>query len=54
MGGLVGSSEALLGGFAFGYLLAKMINRLVGWVEGSLQRQLQLAHTLDPLEGGVS
>ncbi|HEV2854323.1 MAG TPA: NAD(P)/FAD-dependent oxidoreductase [Thermoanaerobaculia bacterium] len=53
-GGLVGLVEAASGGFGFGYLLARMINGLVGWVETSLWRQLQMAHTLDPLEGGAS
>jgi protoporphyrinogen oxidase len=44
--GLLGAGT---GGFAFGWLLARMINGLIGWEESLLRRQI-VARTLDPLE----
>jgi hypothetical protein len=44
--GLLGAGIA---GFAFGWLLARMINGLIGWEELLLRRQI-VARTIDPLE----
>jgi protoporphyrinogen oxidase len=44
--GLIGAG---LGGFLFGWLLAKAINGLIGWEELLLRRQI-MARTVDPLE----
>jgi protoporphyrinogen oxidase len=44
--GLVGAG---LGGFLFGWLLARAINGLIGWEELLLRRQI-MARTVDPLE----
>jgi hypothetical protein len=44
--GLLGAGAA---GFAFGWLLAWMINGLIGWEELLLRRQI-VARTIDPLE----
>jgi protoporphyrinogen oxidase len=49
-GALVGLGEASLGGFAFGWLLARTINAVVGAHETALIRRLELARTLDPTE----
>ena len=49
-GALIGLLEGGLVGFAFGYLLARAINMLVGLYEASIRRRLQLARALDPLE----
>ncbi len=49
-GALVGFGEAALGGFGFGYLLARLINGVVRWHEMALIRRLELARTLDPTE----
>jgi hypothetical protein len=45
----VGLLGAGLGGFVFGWLLARAINGLIGWEELLLRRQV-VARTLDPLE----
>jgi protoporphyrinogen oxidase len=45
----IGLLSAGTGGFAFGWLLARMINGLIGWEESLLRRQI-VARTLDPLE----
>ncbi|MFN2384503.1 MAG: NAD(P)/FAD-dependent oxidoreductase, partial [Gemmatimonadota bacterium] len=47
----VGTAEAAVGGFVFGAVLAGAINLLVRWHETLLRRELQVAGTLDPLEG---
>lgn len=49
-GAVSGFVEGVLGGFAFGYLLAWLVNLLIAWHEGLLQRELQIAGTLDPLD----
>ena len=51
-GVLVGVAEAAIGGFGFGWLLARLINVLVGHAERSAIRECQLARTLDPLDSG--
>jgi len=45
----IGLLGAGIGGFAFGWLLARAINGLIGWQELLLRRQI-VARTLDPLE----
>jgi protoporphyrinogen oxidase len=45
----IGLLGAGIGGFVFGWLIARTINGLIGWEESLLRRQI-LAHTLDPLE----
>ncbi len=47
-GGLVGMVEAALGGFAFGWLLATAINKLVAWHETTYKRQAQMDKLLEP------
>ena len=49
MGAGIGLLGAGIGGFAFGWLVARTINGLIGWEESLLRRQI-LARTLDPLE----
>ncbi|HUP20819.1 MAG TPA: NAD(P)/FAD-dependent oxidoreductase [Gemmatimonadota bacterium] len=49
---IVGSLEAAVLGFAFGALAAALINRLVGWTETVLIRELEAEGTLDPLSQG--
>jgi hypothetical protein len=44
--GLIGAG---IGGFAFGWLIARTINALIGWEELLLRRQI-VARTIDPLE----
>jgi protoporphyrinogen oxidase len=46
-GSLVGMAEAALIGFGFGYSLARLLNGLVGAVETTLRRELQMASILD-------
>ncbi|HUP02228.1 MAG TPA: NAD(P)/FAD-dependent oxidoreductase [Gemmatimonadota bacterium] len=50
-----GAFEALLagfgGGYGFGYVLAKLVNLLIGWHETLLERELLIGSTIDPLEG---
>src|SRR5688500_18637813 len=48
-GAVVGLLGAGTGGFAFGWLLARAINGLIGWEELLLRRQI-VARTVDPLE----
>ena len=48
-GAVVGLLGAGIGGFAFGWLLARAINGLIGWEELLLRRQI-VARTVDPLE----
>ncbi|MGH7565819.1 MAG: NAD(P)/FAD-dependent oxidoreductase [Gemmatimonadota bacterium] len=45
----IGLVVAGIGGFAFGWLLARAINGLIGWEELLLRRQI-IARTLDPLD----
>lgn len=45
----IGLLGAGIGGFVFGWLLARMINGLIGWEELLLRRQI-VATTIDPLE----
>ena len=47
-GAALGVTEATIGGFAFGGVLARAINLLIGWQEAALRRELE-AGTLDPL-----
>jgi hypothetical protein len=49
-GALIGIAEGLAFGFVWGYALAALINRMVGWQETVLERELE-ALSLDPLEG---
>ena len=49
IGALLGAVEGLVLGFAWGYALALLINRMVGWQETVLERELE-ALSLDPLE----
>lgn len=49
-GAFLGLGEAGLGGFMFGFALAKGINIVVAWHEASLRRRLELLHFLDPLD----
>ncbi|HYO47018.1 MAG TPA: NAD(P)/FAD-dependent oxidoreductase [Gemmatimonadota bacterium] len=49
VGAGIGLLGAGIGGFAFGWLLARAINGLIGWQELLLRRQI-VARTLDPLE----
>ena len=53
-GALLGTLEAMLGGFVLGALMAKTINLLVGVYEGSLRQKLEIAEIMDPLEGHES
>ena len=45
----IGLLGAGIGGFVFGWLLARMINGLIGWEELLLRRQI-VSTTIDPLE----
>jgi hypothetical protein len=49
-GALVGFFEAGVGGFAFGFALAKLINGVVGWHERALWRKIEVSR-LDVLDG---
>ena len=49
IGAVLGAVEGLLLGFVWGYMLAGLINRMVGWQETVLDRELE-ALSLDPLE----
>lgn len=51
IGAVIGLFEAGLGGFGMGYLLARAINRMVGWHESMIRRRIELAGALDPLDG---
>jgi protoporphyrinogen oxidase len=50
LGAWVGLLEATGLGFAFGYALARGINRVVGWHEAAFRRRIELLRALDPLE----
>jgi len=49
-GAVVGTLEAVVGGFCLGYSMARLINFLIEGIESSIRRKLELAGTLDPLE----
>jgi hypothetical protein len=49
VGAAIGFLGAGTGGFVFGWLLARMINGLIGWEELVLRRQI-IERTIDPLE----
>ncbi len=51
-GAFVGLLEGALGGFAFGAVLAYLINVVVGWHERRLLRQIEVAEGTDILEMG--
>ena len=51
-GVLLGSAEAALGGFVFGYVLGRMINAVVGWREKLSRHQIELESSLDSLDVG--
>jgi len=51
-GAFVGATEAGLGGFLFGYVLAQLINMIVSFAELSVVSQCQLEGAQDPLEPG--
>ena len=53
-GAILGLLEAGIGGFVFGYALARVINLLVEFTELSVIRECQLSRTLDPLDSGLS
>ena len=50
MGAVIGLVGAGSSGFLFGWMLAILINGLIGWEESLLRRQILAARTLDPLE----
>ena len=49
-GALLGTLEAMIGGFFLGALMAGSINLLVSVFEESVRRKLELVEILDPLE----
>jgi protoporphyrinogen oxidase len=49
VGAVIGFLGAGVGGFVFGWLLARMINGLIGWQELLLRRQI-IERSIDPLE----
>jgi protoporphyrinogen oxidase len=51
-GAVLGAVEAGAGGYLFGDLLARSINRVIAWRERMLLGRLELARTLDPLSSG--
>lgn len=51
-GALVGFAEAGVLGFGLGWLMAKMMNLLVGATERSIRRRLEIGEVLDPLSAG--
>jgi protoporphyrinogen oxidase len=46
------AGQSALGGFVFGWLIAKAVNLVVAGYENTIRRELQVARTLDPLEVG--
>jgi len=46
-GAFLGALEVLVGGFFFGYVLARAINLVVGWHETAFRRKLEMMRTLD-------
>ncbi len=53
-GALIGFVEAGVLGFGLGWLMAKLINLLVGATENSIRRRLEINEVFDPLSGGES
>lgn len=53
-GALLGFVEAGLLGFGLGWLMAKLINLLVGATENSIRRRLEFHDVFDPLSVGES
>ncbi len=50
-GALLGLVEAGIGGFAFGFALARAINAVVGLHEKALRAQIEVWRAQEPLEG---
>jgi len=53
-GALIGFAEAGMLGFGLGWLMARLINLLVGVTESSIRRRLEIGEVLDPLSAGES
>ena len=53
-GALIGFVEAGVLGFGLGWLMANLINLLVGATENSIRRRLEINEVFDPLSGGES
>ncbi len=53
-GALIGFVEAGALGFGLGWLMAKLINLLVGATENSIRRRLEINEVFDPLSVGES
>jgi len=53
-GALLGLLEAAAGGFAFGYVLARLINAVVARDERLLLDRIEAARAMDLLEGGTA
>lgn len=53
-GALIGFVEAGVLGFGLGWLMAKLINLLVGATENSIRRRLEINEVFDPLSVGES
>ena len=53
-GALIGFAEAGMLGFGLGWLMARLINLLVGATESSIRRRLEIEEVLDPLSAGES
>ena len=53
-GALIGFVEAGVLGFGLGWLMAKLINLLVGATENSIRRRLEINEVFDPLSFGES
>ena len=51
-GAVFGFAEAGVLGFSLGWLMAKLINLLVGATESSIRRRLEIGEVLDPLSAG--
>ena len=50
-GALLGAAEAGAGGYLLGEVLARAINRTIGWTERGLRRRLELERALDHVGG---
>jgi protoporphyrinogen oxidase len=53
-GALIGFAEAGVLGFGIGWLMARLINLLVGITENSIRRRLEINEVFDPLSVGES
>ena len=51
-GAVVGFAEAGVLGFSLGWLMARLINLLIGATESSIRRRLEIGEVLDPLSIG--